>query len=467
MINRPSAIRLRVARTLLALGLLVVGASGLVRAAGNDIVVLTATGVVDNVMAGYLADGIQTAADEGAPAVIVQLNTPGGSLDATQQITSAFLEAPLPVIVYVSPAGGYAASAGTFITLAANLSYMAPGTNIGAAAPVGSNGQDITGTEGEKIRNHAIANISSIAETRGRPVDWAVTTVRDAASYTAAEAVDAGAVDGIALDLDSVIAQANGQTVTVRGSAVTLDLAGAGTTELSMNPFQGFLHLLSDPNIAAILFTVGSLGLVYELISPNFVTGTIGALAIILAFIGSQSLPLNIAGLLLIGLAMILFFLEVSVVSHGLLTVGGIVCLALGLSALYTAPVGPTGPDVAVAWPVIATVTATIGAIASLMIVTAIRTRSMTGQAGTVGVPVAPGTEGVVRTRLEPTGTVYLAGETWTARTDNDQPIEPDAAVRLIGFDGLTAIVEPSAPEGVIQPPPSASPTGAPTGDPA
>jgi membrane-bound serine protease (ClpP class) len=467
MNTRPASIRLRVARSLLALGLLLLGVSGLARAAGSDVVVLTATGVVDNVMAGYLEDGISTAKADGAPAVIVRLNTPGGSLDATQRITSAFLEAPLPVIVYVSPAGGYAASAGTFITLAANLAYMAPGTNIGAAAPVGSNGQDITGTEGEKIRNHAIANISSIAETRGRPVDWAVTTVRDARSYTAAEAVSAGAVDGIAVDLNSVIEQANGQTVTVHGAPVTLDLSGAGTTELSMNPFQGFLHLLSDPNIAAVLFTVGSLGLVYELISPNFVTGTIGALAIILAFIGSQSLPLNVAGLLLIGLAMILFVLEVSVVSHGLLTVGGIVCLALGLSALYTAPVGPTGPDVGVALPVIVTMTATIGVIATLMVLTAIRTRGMPGPAGTVGMPVAIGTEGVVRTPLEPTGTAYLAGETWTARTEDDRPIARDAAVRLVGFDGLTAIVEPVAPTGLPSPPPSASPSGAPTGDPA
>ena len=467
MTKRSSRIRSRVARSLLALGLLLVGLSGFVRAASNDVVVLTATGVVDNVMAGYLEDGIKSAADDGAPAVIVRLNTPGGSLDATQHITSAFLEAPLPVIVYVSPAGGYAASAGTFITLAANLSYMAPGTNIGAAAPVGAGGQDLTGTEAIKVKNHAIANISSIAETRGRPVDWAVSTVQDAKSYPAVEAVAAGAVDGIAVDLDAVIAQANGQTVTVRGTPVTLDLSGAGTTELSMNPFQYFLHLLSDPNIAAVLFTVGSLGLVYELISPNFVTGTIGALAIILAFIGSQSLPLNVAGLLLIGLAMILFVLEVSVVSHGLLTVGGLVCLVLGLSALYTAPIGPTGPDVAVAWPVIATVTATIGAIASLMIVTAIRTRSMPGPAGTVGVPIPIGTEGIVRTPLAPTGTAYLAGETWTARTGDGQPLAPDAAVRLVGFDGLTAIVEPVLSGGSPPPPPSASPTGAPTGDPA
>jgi membrane-bound serine protease (ClpP class) len=465
MIRRNATPAARIARTLVALGVLLVGATGLARAASGDVVVLTATGVVDNVMAGYLEDGIATAAADGAPAVIVRLNTPGGSLDATQQITSAFLESPLPVIVYVSPAGGYAASAGTFITLAANLSYMAPGTNIGAASPVGSGGQDITGTEGEKVRNHAIANITSIAEARGRPTDWAASTVSDAKSYTATEAVAAGAVDGIATDLDAVIAAANGAQVTVMGTPVTLDLSGARATDLGMNPFQGFLHLLSDPNIAAVLFTIGSLGLVYELISPNFVTGTIGALALILAFIGSQSLPLNIAGLLLIGLGMVLFVLEVSVVSHGLLTFGGLVCLALGLSALYTQPLSPTGPDVSVALPVIVTMVATIGVLMVLVITTAIRTRAMPGPSGVLGAPVVVGTVGVVQSPLAPVGTAYLAGEAWTARTADGDPIERDVPVRLVGFDGLTAIVEPTERVDPVGRPAPPAPSGAPSGD--
>lgn len=443
--NSTHALRFRVARSLLLLGMVVVGAAGLARAAGPTVVVLTATGVVDNVMASYLSEGISSAADDGAAAVVVRLNTPGGSLDATQQITSAFLEARVPVIVWVSPSGGYAASAGTFITLAANLAYMAPATNIGAASPVGANGEDITGTEGEKVRNHAIANITAIAQARGRPVDWAVSTVSDAKSYPASEAVSAGAVDGIADTIEAVVADANGRTVTVRGVSRMLDLSGAGVSELAMNPFQGFLHLLSDPNIDAVLFTVGSLGLVYELMNPNFVTGTIGALAIILAFIGSQSLPLNAGGLLLIALAMLLFVLEVTVVSHGLLTIGGVVCLALGLSALYTAPVGPTGPDVSVAMPVIVTMTATIGVLMALMIATAIRTRHMPSSAGTVGIAIPLGSEGVVQAPLAPLGTAYLAGEPWSARTADGSTLPRDTLVRLTGFDGLTALVEPLA----------------------
>ena len=154
--------------------------------------VLEATGVVDNVMAGYIEESVRQAADANSPALIVTLNTPGGSLDATQRIVSSLLEAPLPTIVWVAPSGGRAASAGTFITLAANLAYMAPGTNIGAASPVGSGGEDLTGTIGEKVRNDAIANMRAIAEARGRDVDWAVSTVRDAISSPASEAVRAG-----------------------------------------------------------------------------------------------------------------------------------------------------------------------------------------------------------------------------------------------------------------------------------
>ena len=171
-----------------------------------------------------------------------------------------------------------------------------PGTNIGAASPVGSNGEDIPGTLGEKVKNDAIANITSIAETRGRPVDWAVSTVSEAKSYTATEAVAAGAVDGIASTIDDVLAKANGQEVTVGGVPQTLDLTGVGVVDNGMNPLQGLLHLLSDPNIAFVLFTIGVYGLIFELQNPNFVTGILGALAIILAFIGFGSLPLNLAG---------------------------------------------------------------------------------------------------------------------------------------------------------------------------
>ncbi len=446
--TRTTALRVRLSLALVLLGLLTLAAGA--RGAGpGEVVVLPATGVVDNVLAGYLAEGIDKANRDGAAAVVIELNTPGGSLDATQRIVTSLLEAPLPVIVWVSPQGGRAASAGTFITLAANLAYMAPATNIGAASPVGSGGEDIGGTLGEKVRNDAIKNITAIAEARGRPVDWAVSTVADAASYAASEAVTAGAVDGIASSIGEVIAAANGATVSVNGADRVVELDGSAR-EVAMNPLQGFLHLLSDANIAFILFTIGFYGLIFELQNPNFVTGILGALALILAFIGFGSLPLNLAGLLLIGLGVLLLVLETQVVSHGLLTVGGLVCFALGASALYTEPgADPTAPLVGVAFPLIAVMTITTGALMALLSVAAFRTRAMPAPAGSYGAPVPAGAEGTVQAPLAPVGTVFVAGETWTARTTDERPLPRDWPVRLVRIEGLTAIVQP-----IGEPPP-------------
>lgn len=451
----------RLFATLTLLGLMLVVGATAGRAAGRDVVVLSATGVVDNVLAGYLDEGIAMAARDGAAAVVIRLNTPGGSLDATQKITSALLEAPLPVIVWVSPAGGRAASAGTFITLAANLAFMAPGTNIGAASPVGGGGEDIEGTMGDKVRNDAIANITAIAEARGRNVEWAVATVRDAKSSPAEEAVAEGAVDGIAETIDDVLAAATGREVTVGGRTYALDLAGATTRDLAMNPFQGLLHLLSDPNIAFVLFTIGLYGLIFELQNPNFVTGILGAMALILAFIGFGALPLNVAGLILLGLGIVLFALEIQVTSHGLLTVGGIVCFALGASALYTQPGGdPTLPFVEVATPLVVVATGTTAILMGLITVAAIRTRRMGAPAGTVGVPVPLGSDGVVQSPLDPLGTAYLAGEPWSARDVEGRPLPRDTPVRLVGFDGLTALVTPRTD--IPESPPPASPADRP-----
>jgi membrane-bound serine protease (ClpP class) len=415
------------------------------RGAGDTIAVLPTTGDVDNVMADYIDGALHKAADDGSPLAIVELNTLGGSLDATGRIVSSLLGAPLPVVVWVGPAGAKAASAGTFITLAGNLAYMAPGTNIGAAAPVDSSGQDITGTLGEKVKNDAIASIKSIAEQRGHDVATAVSTVQDAKSYSASEAVAAGLVNGIAATLEGVRASANGQEVEVGGTKVTLDVAGLPFEELPMNPFQGFLHLLSDPNIAFILFTVGFYGLLFELSSPNFVTGILGALAIILAFIGFGSLPVNVAGLLLVGLGIVLFALEPHVVSHGLLTIGGVVCLVLGASALYTEPGLPGGPDIRVALPVIVTIAGTITALMALVTTAAIRTRRMAAPIEGVGAGLPIGELAEVRRPLGPSGSIYVAGEEWTARCADDTPLPRGSIVRVVRFEGLTAVVEPTA----------------------
>jgi membrane-bound serine protease (ClpP class) len=426
------------------------GSASTVVAADRSIPVLPATGVVDAVLAGYLSDGISRAEQAGAPAVVIRLDTPGGDLQATQQIVSALLEATIPTIVWVAPAGGRAASAGTFITLAANVALMAPGTEIGAASPVGGQGEDIPGTLGEKVKNDAIAKIRSIAEVRGRNVDWAVSTVDRAISSPASEAVAMHAVDGIAATYEDVRAAANGRVVSVYGGRqVTIDLAGATFDELAMNPFQGFLHLLSDPNIAFILFTLGFYGLLFELQSPNFVTGILGGLAIILAFVGFGSLPLNLAGLLLIGIAIILFALETTVTSHGLLAVGGLVCFVLGASALYTEPGDPLAPAVSVALPLLVVTSLTTAAFMGLIAIAAVRTRGMASSPGLVGSALTLGSVGVVQAPLAPTGSVRAGGEEWTARTADGETLERGTPVRVVQTDGLTLVVEPdpSPPE--------------------
>ncbi len=414
------------------------------RGAQPKVVVLPTTGVVDQVMAGYLDDRIREAAKAGAAAVVIELDTPGGSLDATRDIVGTLLEAPLPVTVWVAPSGAHAASAGTFITMAANLAYMAPGTNIGAASPVGGQGEDIGGTLGEKVKNDAVKFITGIADARGRAVDPAVKAVVDAAAFSATEAVKLDLVDGIAADLPAVLAAMDGQVVQVAGAPVTIETSDAVVEEDSMGPFESFLHLLADPNIAFILFMVGFYGLIFELQNPNFVTGTLGALAIILAFIGFGSLPLNIGGLLLIGLAGILFVLELTVTSHGLLTIGGLVCLALGAAALFTDSGSPTAPVVTVGLPTIVAVVASTGLFMGLVVIVAVRSRRMRATPGTVGAGIAAGTVGEVRDPLAPIGTVYAGGEEWSARAADEAALQRGTPVRVVRLDGLTLIVEAS-----------------------
>ena len=443
MSSRPTDIARRLPAVIGLLGFVLVAAS-MVRAAEPRVVVLPTTGIVDQVMAGYLRDRIADAAASGASAVVVRLDTPGGALEATRSIVGTLLDAPLPVVVWVAPSGARAASAGTFITLSANLAYMAPGTNIGAASPVGGQGEDIEGTLGDKVKNDAIALMTSIADARGRDVDAAVETVRSAASYTAQQAIDKGLVDGFAADLPALLAAIDGRTVTVRGLDVTLDTAGAATSESGMSPFEAILHLLAEPNIAFILFTIGFYGLLFELQNPNFVTGILGALAIILAFIGFGSLPLNVGGLLLLGLAGILFILELTVTSHGLLAIGGLVCLALGAAALYTDVGSPTAPDVAVAMPIIVAMVATTGGFMLVIVTVALRSRHMRPSPGTVGTAIVAGAFGEVRNPLLPVGTVYVAGEEWSARAAGERPLQRGTPVRVIRQEGLTVVVEPA-----------------------
>ncbi|HWH23667.1 MAG TPA: nodulation protein NfeD [Candidatus Limnocylindria bacterium] len=435
----------RLSSLLLAIGLawLVVG-TAFAQETDKRVYVLPTNGIVDQIMAGYLREGIARAERDGYDAVVVRLHTPGGALDATRNIVSTLLDAPLPTIVWVAPAGSHAASAGMFITISAHVAVMAPGTNIGAATPVAGGGEDIPEDLRRKVMEDTQALLRGIQELREqRNVEWALSTVVDARSYSAGEAVEQGGVDGVAATLAEVLAFADGRTVNVQGQLVTLDLAGAATEELPMNPLQQFLHLLSDPNIAFILFTIGFYGLIFELQNPNFVTGILGGISIILAFIGFGSLPLNVGGLLLIGLAIILFILELSVTSHGLLTIAAIVCFALGAAALYTEPGTPAAPDVSIALPVIVTMTLLTAGFMLFVLLAIIRNRKLALAEGLIGSGLPSDAHGEVRRPLSPIGSVYAAGEEWTARTADDRPLTRGTLVRVVRQEGLTLVVEP------------------------
>jgi membrane-bound serine protease (ClpP class) len=431
-----------VAALLLVLGMLGITARPALAVEPGSIVVLTAAGEVNGVMADQLRDGLAAAADAGAAAVVIRLDTPGGSYESTQRIVTAELTARVPTIVWVAPAGGFAASAGTFITLAANLSFMAPGTRIGAASPIDSSGNDIPGTLGEKIRNDATAWARSIAQERGRPADWAAATVSEARSSSAADAVAIGAVDGLAGTLAEVIGAAEGRTVRVEGREVVLRLAGAPIVETATNPLGGFLRLLADPNVAFLLFTAGLLALLFELQTPNVLTGVLGLAAIALAAVGFVNLPTDLTGLLLVSIGLILLALEPAIPSHGILTVVGVATFVLGGSALYT-QVDQLGPSVRVAAPLLAITAVSAAAFGLLITVTALRTRRMDSPRDPQPGAVAVGTVAEVRRPLEPIGSIYAVGEEWSARSVDARPVQRGAVVRVIANEGLTAIVEP------------------------
>jgi membrane-bound serine protease (ClpP class) len=416
-------------------------------AAGPEVVVVPTSGVVDAVMADHVAGAIHRAESDGAAAVIIQLDTLGGSEDAMLRIDAA-LHSKIPTIVWVGPSGAKAASAGTFITLSANLAYMAPSTNVGAASPVAAGGADIAAafgqTEADKVMNDAIATMRSIAQERHPDaVAWAVSTVDQAKSYTAQEAVDAHAVNGIATSIDDVLSQADGQTVTTSAGSVVVHTKGATTVSIGEDPIQWFLHSLDDPNIAFILLVIGILCVLIEFFHPTLLMGLLGALSLALSFYGSGSLPLNILGVILVVLGIFMLVFESTVPSHGLLTVGGLASFLVGAVAFYGSP-GPYLPGVTVAWPIIITMTVAAALYGLVLVRTLLQMRHLAVPAGSgmIGTIKVVGETGEVQADLVPTGTIYVGGESWTARTSNGQSVARGSHVRVIRQEGLTLIVE-------------------------
>ena len=441
-------VRLRRAAAILALLLGALSLALPTLAASDHVVRLRLRGVIDQVNAAYIEQGIQAAADSGAAAVLIEIDSPGGELTSMKRILTAILGSSLPVITYVAPQGAQAASAATFITLAGDVAAMAPSTTIGAASVVGSGGEDLPDTLAEKVNNSNAATIADLAERHGRNVQWAKDAVFEAASVSAADAVEMSppVVDILATSDADLFTQidrgtrADGRAFDFHGQPLP-KLSGLAIRDASMNPGQTFLHLLSDPNVAFILFTIGFYGILSELFHPNFFSGPVGAIALVLAFIGSNSLPLNVGGLLLMLLGIGLFILELHVTSFGLLTIGGIVSMVLGAFALWTG-VNPEQDAIRVSispWLLVVVVALSLAYMFGIVRALIAMRRQ----------PVVPrpiltlvGAGGVAQTLIAPKGIAYAGGEAWSARSTGPE-IAPGSAVKVVGVDGLELIVEP------------------------
>ncbi|MBI2370758.1 MAG: nodulation protein NfeD [Deltaproteobacteria bacterium] len=386
-------------------------------------------GVINPVAAQYFSESLQKARENGSAFLVVMLDTPGGLDTSMRVIVKEMLNSPLPVVVYVHPSGARAASAGVMITLAAHVAAMSPGTNIGAAHPVALGGGQMTKEMSEKVENDAAAYVKSIAEKRGRNVQWAERAVRKSISATEAEALRQKIVDIVAPDIRSLLEQMDGRVVETVSGKVTLQTRGARVVELEMDLRHRILNVIGDPNVAYILMLLGVYGLIFELSNPGAILpGVLGAISLILAFFAFQTLPINYAGLLLILLAIGLFIAEVKVHSLGLLTAGGIVSMILGSLMLFDS----SAPYLRVSWAVIIPVTAVTAAFFLLAFSLVIKARLRRPTTGTEGLI---GEVGVARTPLTPEGRVFLHGELWTAVSD--VPVEAGEPVKVVGVEGL------------------------------
>jgi len=388
------------------------GGSLIAAASPTTIEVLTVDGTIVPVIADYIDRGISQAEENGATVCIIELNTPGGLLDSTEKIVLRIMNADVPIVVYVSPKSAWAASAGTFITLSAHIAAMTPGTTIGAAHPVSAGGEEIPEDQMKKIVEFSAKWMKTIAEERGRNMEEAELAVTQSKSFTDVDALEYNLIDLRAESLESLISQINGWKVTLAGGEeVIIDTADYGTTRNEMNAIEKFLQTISDPNIAYILFTLATIGLITEISNPGMVfPGVAGGISLFLAFYSLGVLDAYWGGLALILLAVGLFIAEYFTTSFGLLTAGGIAALVMGSLILFS-----YSPGIEVDKRLIAGVTAGITAFAIFVvgaIVRGQRRRKATGAEGMIG-KIA-----IAKTPLDPTGTVLTQGELWTAASE-------------------------------------------------
>jgi len=400
-----------------------------------DIVVASYDGVINPVAVEYLHDALAFAHSSGAQALIFKLDTPGGLDTSMRLMIKDMTASPIPIIVFVAPSGGRAASAGVFITMAAHVAAMAPGTNIGAAHPVAMGGGEMDNTMKEKVENDAAAYIKSIAEQRGRNVVWAEDAVRKSVSATEQEALKLKIIDVIAADIPTLLKQVQGRTLAVPNGSVMLSNEPATLREFPMGTRLELLKILSDPSIAYLLMSIGTIGIMAELYSPGAILpGIIGAISLILAFYSLQSLPVNYAGVLLVILGTIFLLLEISVTSYGLLALGGLAAMTLGGLLLIKSDAPYLQISLSFLLPTVMLIGALIGVMA-WMAVKSTRGKPITGTEGMIG------SIGIAKTDLNPRGQITLQGEIWDAVSQT--PIKQGEAAAVLSVEGLTVTVIP------------------------
>lgn len=405
--------------------------------------VLRVEGAITPIVATYIERGIASAEMEGADLLIIVLDTPGGSVDVTRRVTRRMQESRVPIVVYVAPEGAHAASAGTFVALAAHLAAMAPGTSIGAASPIATGGEELGETAKEKAVSILEADVEGLARRRGeKAVAWARSAVREAKAATEQEALELGVIDVVATDLRDLLDKLDGRQVEVDGRSVTLETEGMALQELKMNSIEQFLHVITDPNIAFILMTLGINGILFELSSPGgYVAGIVGGICLILGLYALGVLEANWIGLLLIAVAFVLFVLDVKAPTHGILTLGGVASFVFGSLILFQSPYYEISRALVAG---VALATAAFFAFAIAKAVRAQVRRPVTGLEGMIGRTAE------ARTDLDPEGSVFLMSEWWEAIAE-DGPISKGEKVVVVGHEGFRLRVRRS--QGDVLPP--------------
>jgi membrane-bound serine protease (ClpP class) len=398
--------------------------------AGKNAMVIDLEGPISSGASTFLTRAITRAEDSGSGIIVIRMDTPGGLGVSMKTMAKSILNAPIPVIVYVSPTGASAASAGVLITISGHIAAMAPGTNIGAAHPVQADGSDINETMEKKIVNDMASYGRSIADMKGRNAEWVEKAIRESVSVTAEEAVRLNVIDLVASDINDLLKQVDGREVETNSGKVTIDTRDVILKYYSPRNIDKLLMLISNPTIMAILFSIGLLGLGFEITHPGAIfPGVIGAISLILAFYSMQTLPVDYAGLLLIFLAVILFIAEIKITSYGLLSLGGFISLIIGSMMFFE----ELGWNFLMIVPFIIV----IGGFFGIVVFLAVRSQISQPKGGTDGLI---NETGIVKKKIEKEGLIFIHGEYW--RAESDSIIEPEEKVKVIEINGLVLKVE-------------------------